>query len=81
MDKASLIGILVGCSCLGIVFFEASHGHLVMFYSLEGVLMVFGGSISVVFMSMPMSKLKCVPGYLRRFMFQKTLLRRFLRSV
>lgn len=72
MDKASLFGILIGAVCLGIVFFEASHGHLVMFYSLEGVLMVFGGSISVVFMAMPLEKLKCVPGYLRRFMFQKT---------
>lgn len=71
MDKASLIGVMIGLACLGIVFVEASHGHLVMFYSLEGVLMVFGGSISVVFMSMPMSRLKCVPGYLRRFMFQK----------
>jgi len=71
MDIASLIGIIVGCTCLGIVALESSHGHFAMFYSLEGVLMVFGGSISVVFMSMPMDKVKSVSGYLKRFMFCK----------
>jgi chemotaxis protein MotA len=71
MDKASLIGVLIGTVCLGIVFFEVSHGHLLMFYSLEGVLMVGGGSISVCFMAMPFEKIKCVPGFIRRFMFQK----------
>jgi chemotaxis protein MotA len=71
MDKASLIGLLIGSVCLGIVFFEASHGHLMMFYSLEGILMVGGGSISVIFMSMPMEKIKCVPGFIRKFMFHK----------
>jgi chemotaxis protein MotA len=71
MDIASIIGLVVGIGCLGFVFFESSHGHLAMFYSQEGVLMVFGGSISVVFMSMPMAKLKCVGGWLRRFMFYK----------
>lgn len=71
MDIASLIGVLLGVGFLGFVGYEASHGHWSMFYSQEGVLMVFGGSISVVFMAMPMDKLKCVPGYLRRFMFNK----------
>jgi chemotaxis protein MotA len=73
MDKASLIGMLIGGACLGIVFFEASHGHLAMFYSQEGVLMVFGGSISVIFMAMPMEKIKCLPGYIKRFLFNKGL--------
>ncbi len=71
VDIASLIGIGVGFVCLGIVGFEASHGHWAMFYSLEGVLMVGGGSISVVFMSMPLSKIKCLGGWLKRFMFHK----------
>lgn len=71
MDKASLIGIVIGLVCLGIVFYEVSHGHFMMFYSLEGVLMVGGGSISVCFMGMPMDRIKCVPGYIRRFMFHK----------
>ncbi len=71
MDKASLIGVIIGVVCLGIVAVEVSHGHFMMFFSLEGVLMVGGGSISVLFMSMPMEKLKKVPGYLRAFMFNK----------
>src|SRR5437016_14657422 len=72
MDIASLIGVIVGCICLGIVGMETSHGHWAMFYSLEGVLMVFGGSISVCFMSMPMEKVKAVTGFLKRFMFNKS---------
>src|SRR5690606_31643399 len=60
-----------GVACLGVVFFEASHGHLVMFYSLKGLLMVGGGSVSVCFMAMPLEKLRCVPGYVRRFLFKR----------
>jgi chemotaxis protein MotA len=71
MDIASLIGIIIGCTCLGIVFFEASHGNLVMFYSLEGVLMVGGGSISVIFMALPMERVKSAVGFFKRFMFHK----------
>jgi chemotaxis protein MotA len=73
MDIASLIGCLLGAIFCGIVGYEASHGHWAMFYSLEGVLMVFGGSVSVAFMAMPMDKLKCVPGYCKSFMFRKGL--------
>ncbi|MBL8888206.1 MAG: MotA/TolQ/ExbB proton channel family protein [Phycisphaerales bacterium] len=71
MDKASIIGILIGASALGFVFFEVSHGNLLMFYSLEGVLMVGFGSVSVVFIAMPMNKLLQVPGYIKTFLFQK----------
>ncbi len=71
MDIASLIGCLIGAACLGIVFVEVSHGHLMMFFSMEGVLMVGGGSISVVFMAMPMDRLMQVPGYITRFLFNK----------
>lgn len=71
MDKASLIGIIVGVGCLGFVFYEVSHGNLMMFFSMEGVLMVGGGSISVTFMAMPMDKMKQVPAYIKRFLFQK----------
>jgi len=72
MDKSSLIGVIIGVGCLGFVGYEVSHGHWGMFYSLEGVLMVGGGSISVTFMAMPMDKIKAVIGYIKRFMFHKT---------
>jgi chemotaxis protein MotA len=71
VDKASLIGVLIGCVCLGIVLMEVSHGHFGMFFSTEGLLMVGGGSVSVTFMAMPMDKMKKVPGYVRRFFFHK----------
>lgn len=71
MDKASLIGLIVGMCCVGFVLYEVSHGHFMMFFSLEGLLMVGGGSVSVTFMAMPMDKLKKVPAYIKRFMFNK----------
>src|SRR5690349_12243624 len=71
VDKASLIGLLVMVVCLGFVAVEVSHGNFGMFWSLEGVLMVGGGSISVTFMAMPMDKMMKVPGYLKRFLFHK----------
>ncbi|MEX2218632.1 MAG: MotA/TolQ/ExbB proton channel family protein [Phycisphaerales bacterium] len=71
MDKASLIGVIIGVACLGIVLYEVSHGHFGMFFSMEGLLMVGGGSVSVTFMAMPMEKMKKVPGYVRRFFFHK----------
>ena len=71
MDKASLIGVIIGVVCLGIVLYEVSHGHFSMFVSMEGLLMVGGGSISVTFMAMPMDKMMKVPGFIRRFFFNK----------
>ncbi|MCE9589863.1 MAG: MotA/TolQ/ExbB proton channel family protein [Planctomycetes bacterium] len=71
MDIASLIGLVIGGLCLGMVFFEVSHGHLAMFYSFEGVLMVGGGSMSVIFIAMPMDKIMHAGGYIKKFMFYK----------
>jgi len=73
MDKASIIGFLIGFSALAFVFFEVSHGRFSMFYSMEGVLMVGVGSISVTFMAMPMEKVKLVPAYVKRWLFNKSL--------
>lgn len=71
MDKASIIGIIIGVICLGLVAVEVSHGNFMMFFSGEGVLMVGGGSISVVFIAMPMERIKSVPGYIKSFLFNK----------
>lgn len=71
MDIASILGLLIGFGAMGFVFYEASHGHLMMFFSMEGLLMVGVGSVSVTFMAMPLDKIKQVPGYLKRFMFHK----------
>ena len=71
MDKASLIGTLLGVAACLTVGYRASGGHWAVFYSDKGMIMVFGGTISVLLMAMPMEKLRCVPGYVRRFMFHK----------
>lgn len=71
MDKASLIGLIIGFATLGFVCWHASHGNFAMFYSQEGVLMVGVGSVSVIFMAMPMAKIKMIPGYCKSFMFDK----------
>lgn len=71
MDKASIIGILLGLGALIFVMYEVSHGHFAMFWSMEGFMMVGVGSMSVVFMAMPMEKLTKVPGYVKAFMFAK----------
>jgi chemotaxis protein MotA len=71
MDKASFIGCLLGVACCLLVGYMASHGDWAMFYSEKGIIMVFGGTISVIFMAMPMEKLKCVPGYIKSFLFHK----------
>lgn len=73
MDKASLIGLLIGGGALGYVFFEVSHGNLMMFFSMEGVLMVGFGSVSVVLMAMPLEKVLSLPGYIKKFLFYKGL--------
>lgn len=71
MDKASLIGALLGVAACVYVGFRASHGQWSMFYSEKGMVMVFGGTVSVILMAMPLEKIKCVGGYFRRFMFHK----------
>lgn len=73
MDKASVIGSIIGVLCCLIVGFKASGGNWMVFWSEKGAYMVFGGTISVIFMAMPMEKLKMVPGYIKRFFLNKGL--------
>ena len=73
MDKASIIGSIIGFAACVLVMWMASHGNFAMFYSPKGVIMVFGGTISVLLMAMPMETLKCIPGYIKRFLFNKGL--------
>jgi chemotaxis protein MotA len=71
MDKTSLIGTLIGIAACTYVGYRASEGHWAIFYSEKGMVMVFGGTLSVALMAMPGEKLKRVPGYVRSFMFHK----------
>lgn len=71
MDKSSIIGAIIGTAALFWVLWRASDGHWEMFWSEKGFVAVIGGTISVLLMAMPMDKLRCVPGYIRRFLFHK----------
>jgi chemotaxis protein MotA len=71
MDIASLIGALLGVACTVLVMWKASHGDWSMFYSEKGLIMVCGGTVSVLLMAMPMDKIVAVGGYIKRFMFHK----------
>ncbi len=71
MDKASVIGFVLAIGILALVCYKASFGNLMMFFSDKGLYMVLGGSVAVIFMGMPMEKIKRVPGYIRAFMFHK----------
>lgn len=73
MDKASLIGSIIGVVCCAIVGYKASQGDWWVFWSEKGAYMVFGGTASVIFMAMPMEKLKMVPGYIKAFFFERGL--------
>jgi flagellar motor component MotA len=57
MDKASFIGSLLGVGACLWVGYRGSHGHWAMFYSEKGMVMVIGGTISVILMAMPGDKL------------------------
>ncbi|MCW5768486.1 MAG: MotA/TolQ/ExbB proton channel family protein [Phycisphaeraceae bacterium] len=73
MDKSSVIGSILGVLCCGLVGYMASHGNWGMFYSEKGLIMVFGGTISVIFMALPMDRIKQIPGYVKRFLFHKSM--------
>ncbi len=73
MDKASLIGCILGVAACLWVGYRASHGHWEIFYSEKGMVMVFGGTASVIFMALPMESIKSIPGYIKRFMFEKSM--------
>lgn len=72
MDKASVFGSVMMVAVVGWVCFMATHGDLMALWSSKGFYMVILGSIAAVFMSMPMERIKTVPGYVRSFLFNKT---------
>lgn len=71
MDKGSLAGSVLMFLCCLIVFWKATHGNLMALWSEKGAIMVIGGTAAVILMAMPMEKIKCVPGYIKAFLFHK----------
>ncbi len=73
MDKASVIGSALMFGALGLVFWMATHGDLMSLWSEKGFIMVFIGTIAALLMAMPMNRIVCVGGYIKRFMFHKAI--------
>lgn len=69
MDKGSLIGSVLMFVCVALVFWMATHGNLAALFSDKGLIMVVGGTAAALLMSLPMEKIACVKGYIKRFMF------------
>jgi flagellar motor component MotA len=65
MDKASIAGTLLMTFIVGLVCYQATGGDLMALWSSKGFYMVILGSIAAVLMSMPMDRIKMVPGYVR----------------
>lgn len=58
MDLATVLGLLIAGSIIVGAAYHQTHGHLLAFYSTEGVLLVIVGAIAATMISMPMSSFK-----------------------
>lgn len=71
MDIATIIGILFAVGAITWAMYEGTHGHLSAFYSTEGFVLVLGGSIAAVMLSMPLRSCISVFGYMKKWLFAK----------
>ncbi len=69
MDKGSIAGSILMFLCVAVVFWMATHGNIAALYSEKGLIMVIGGTIAALLMSVPLDKIVCVKGYVKRFLF------------
>jgi chemotaxis protein MotA len=73
MDKASLLGSALMAFVVGLVCYQATGGDLMSLWSSKGFYMVVLGSIAAVLMAMPFDRIKVLPGYIKKFLFNKGL--------
>jgi chemotaxis protein MotA len=71
MDFGSILGLLFGIGIIIGAMYHQTHGHLMGFYSSEGVLLVIIGSVCATMISMPMRNFLQVFGTLRKCLFYK----------
>lgn len=72
MDKASVSGCLLMLGVVMLVCWQATHGNLAALWSPKGFYMVILGSVAAVLMSMPFDRIKVIPGYMKKFLFNKS---------
>lgn len=71
MDFASILGLLAAIGIIVGAMYHQTHGHLIGFYSTEGVLLVIVGSLCATMISMPMRNFLSIFGVLRKCLFYK----------
>lgn len=72
MDKSSLIGTIMMVGICTLVCYQATGGDLMSLWSSKGFYMVILGTIAALMMAMPFDRLKMVPGYVRKYLFNNT---------
>ena len=71
MDMGTVLGLLFGLGITIGCMYHQTHGHLMGFYSTEGVLLVIIGSVCATMISMPMRNFLQVFGALKKCFFLK----------
>jgi chemotaxis protein MotA len=71
MDIATVIGILFAGGSITWAMYESAHGDLMSFFSVEGFVLVIGGSLAAVCLSMPLKAVLEVFGYIKTWLFNK----------
>lgn len=55
MDLATIIGLIVGCTCFAFgIMGHQGPSNFKLFYSMEAILIVFGGSLAAIFIAFPL---------------------------
>lgn len=71
MDIATLVGLVFAVGSITWAMYEGTHGHMMAFYSTEGFVLVLGGSLAAVCLSMPQRAILNMFGYLKNWFFAK----------
>jgi len=71
MDIATVIGICISVGAISWAMYEGTQGHLDAFYSSEGLVLVLGGSVAAVLLSMPLRAVLNVLGYVKTWLLGK----------
>jgi len=58
---STAIGLVAGVGCILWAMYEASEGHIVMFYNLPSFLIIIGGTIACLIVSFPTESIKTMP--------------------
>jgi chemotaxis protein MotA len=71
MDFGTIFGVAFAVGAILWAMYEGTHGHLDAFYSTEGFVLVMGGSLAAVCLSMPLRSVLNVFGYLKNWIFAR----------